>query len=240
MALATIILAFLTLITICLAEILSFTSHGASSSLSTVFLSPGQTHDTFRFLPPLLGSNESEDLQLLDVVLVASVDGKFHALNRTSGEALWSMSSSSAPSPPGLAPLVRTTHTETDPEMTDEDSPHQELYVIEPQTGEIFVMSSPTSPLQRLPLSMSQLVDLSPFTFSGDDDERVFIGRKETSLLLIELETGRVKATVNSACPWDPFEELVEKDPPDSDPDDSDTKIPRPKSTGVFIGRTGE
>ena len=70
--------------------------------------------------------------------------------------------------------------------------------------------ATPDSPLQRLPFSMPQLVDMSPFSFSADDDGRVFVGRKETSLLLIELETGRVKATLNSECPWDPFQDLAE------------------------------
>jgi hypothetical protein len=32
---------------------------------------------------------------------------------------------------------------------------------------------------------------MSPFTSSNGEQTRVFVGRKETSLLLIELETGR-------------------------------------------------
>ncbi|OCH94596.1 hypothetical protein OBBRIDRAFT_747261 [Obba rivulosa] len=183
-----------------------------------------------------------EELDLLDIVLMASVDGKLHAHNRTSGAPLWSMTSSPGAEPAALGPLVRTQHAEVDPDLADDDSIHQEVYVIEPQSGDIYVMSSPDSPLQRLPFSVPQLVDMSPFSFAGEGDKRLFVGRKETSLLLIELETGRVKATLNpDECPWDPFEDLVDTQAHDLDLDELDgTKPPKPtlKPTEVFIGRT--
>ncbi|KAF7319470.1 hypothetical protein HMN09_00285600 [Mycena chlorophos] len=179
---------------------------------------------------------------LLDIVLVASVDGKFHALNRTTGHSLWSMgsafttTSASVPQASTMGPLVRTSHPEYDPDLTD-DSIYQETYIIEPQSGDIYVMASPTSPLQRFPFSMSELVDMSPFQFSSPDDDRVFVGKKETSLLVVELETGKVKATINSECPWDPFEDLHNDDELDLDELDG-TKPPMEKPTEVYIGRT--
>ncbi|KAJ7326429.1 hypothetical protein DFH08DRAFT_816747 [Mycena albidolilacea] len=182
------------------------------------------------------------DSELLDIVLVASVDGKFHALNRTTGHTLWSMSSFSSSSttvspPSSLAPLVRTRHIDQDPDLTD-DNAYQETYIIEPQSGDIYVMATPTSPLQRFPFSMSELVDMSPFSFSAAaDDHRVFVGRKETSLLVVELETGNIKATIDSACPWDPFEDLREDDEVDLDELEG-SKPPMSKPTEVFIGRT--
>lgn len=182
----------------------------------------------------------SEDIHLLDIVLLASVDGKFHAVNRTSGHRLWSMSSTGGDISPGLSPLVRTQHAPIDPDLIDEDSTHQELYVIEPQSGDVYVMPKPTSPLQPLSFSMSQLVEMSPFKFAREDDERVFVGKKETSLLSIELETGRVKA-INAECPWDPFEDLNTNDDIDLDElEDYMSYKERPRSTHVFIGRTGE
>ncbi|KAL6309426.1 hypothetical protein BKA93DRAFT_821733 [Sparassis latifolia] len=189
-------------------------------------------HEGNHFLP-LSVKDESD---LLDIALVASVDGKLHALNRTSGDTLWSMASTPT-DPATLGPLVRTQHPDIDYETTDEDSIYQELYVIEPQSGEIYVMSSANSPLQSLPFSMSQLVDMSPYSSSDDDYRRVFVGRKETSLLLIELETGRVKATISSECPWDPYDDVE----PFVDLDELDgTKPPRASSklSEVFIGRT--
>jgi serine/threonine-protein kinase/endoribonuclease IRE1 len=212
---------------------------GNSNTLSTNVKSRRQQYAE-PFAPP--SQTQLDDPQLLDIVIVASVDGKLHALNRSSGQTLWSMSTASTASvPPALAPLVRTSHIENDPDVTDDDSRHQELYVIEPQTGDIYVMATPTSPLQPLSFSMSQLVDMSPFSFTSENDERSFVGKKETSLLLVELETGKVKATLNSECPWNPFEDLTPKSTHDSDLDElEDDKPPVSTSTEVFIGRTGK
>jgi serine/threonine-protein kinase/endoribonuclease IRE1 len=199
--------------------------------------------DTPRFLPPTgsTGSNggstgtATDSLELLDIALVASVDGKFHALDRNSGRVLWSMTSTTS-SPSALAPLVRTSHVELDGDDEDEE---QEQYIIEPQSGDIYVLSSPTAALQRLPFSMASLVEMSPFSFSSDDDRRVFVGKKETTLLVLELETGKLQATINSECPWEadvqqsPLEEI------DLDELEDASIPPRSAPTTVFIGRTG-
>lgn len=178
----------------------------------------------------------------MDIVLVASVDGKLHALNRTSGDFIWSMKTVSGAEPSTLGPLVRTKHPDIDPDLTDDDSIHREVYLVEPQSGDIYIMATPDSPLQRLPFSMPQLVDMSPFSFPSDDDRRMFVGRKETSLLLVELDTGRVR-TMDQECPWDPFQDLAEPAAFDLDLDDLEGADPPRRSskpTEVFIGRTGE
>ena len=185
-----------------------------------------------------LGDN-AEDIKLVDIVLVASIDGSFHAVNRTSGQRLWSMSAAASDIPSSFAPLIRTKHATIDYDLTDDDA-HQELYIIEPQSGDIYVMVTPTSPLQPLSVSMSQLVELSPFKFDREDDERVFVGKKETSLLSIELETGKVK-TINAECPWNPFEDLTQKDEIDLDElEEYPSKNDEPIPTEVFVGRTGK
>ncbi|KAG2126579.1 hypothetical protein DEU56DRAFT_915970 [Suillus clintonianus] len=183
-------------------------------------------------------AEDKEDVTLLDVVLVASVDGRFHALNRTSGQKLWSMSHPAHEAPSSLAPLVRTKHATYDSDLTDDDDAHNEVYIIEPQSGDIYVMATPSSKLQRLSFSMAQLVEMSPFKFARDDDERVFVGKKETSLLSIELETGKVKA-INAECPWDPFENFSHKE--ELDLDELEDYMPNKEKvipTEVFIGRT--
>lgn len=224
---------------LCLPETLAITS--ITDAVATAAHSrPGYGARIPRSSSKHTQSETSEDIHLLDIVLLASVDGRFHAINRTSGHRLWSMSSSGGDIPPNLSPLVRTQHTPIDPDLTDEDSAHHELYVIEPQSGDVYVMPTPTSPLQPLSFSMSQLVEMSPFKFAREDDERIFVGKKETSLLSIELETGRVKA-INAECPWDPFEDLNSNDDIvlDELEDFMSHKDP-PRSTHVFIGRTGE
>lgn len=186
------------------------------------------------------GDANAPDVKLFDIVLVASIDGSFHAINRTSGQRLWSMSAAASDIPSSLAPLVRTKHATIDYDLTDDDDAHQELYIIEPQTGDIYVMATPTSPLQPLSVSMSQLVELSPFKFDKDDDERVFVGKKETSLLSIELDTGKVK-TINAECPWNPFEDLAQRD--EIDLDELENHAPENNESApaeVFVGRTGK
>ncbi|KAF8208277.1 hypothetical protein K438DRAFT_320752 [Mycena galopus ATCC 62051] len=221
----------LTLLLTCCGEVVNIRPPGAGS------VSGPATQETFH--SDLLGDSE-----LLDIVLVASVDGKFHALNRTTGHTLWSMSSfassSTRVSPPStVAPLVGTVHIDHDP--ADKDAP-QETYIIEPQSGDIYVMATPSSPLQRFPFSMSELVDMSPFSFSAADDHRVFVGRKTTSSLVVELETGNIRAIAGSACPWDPFRDRMlnlNDDEWELDLDEPDgSKSRSSKPTEVFIDRT--
>ncbi|KAF7329834.1 hypothetical protein MKEN_00246800 [Mycena kentingensis (nom. inval.)] len=223
---------FFTLILLCCAEIVNTAS--ASRSGDAKALSGPSARESTPLDP--LG-----DSDLLDIVLVASVDGKLHALNRTTGHSMWSMSSfgstsASAPQASKMAPLVRTSHIDHDPDLAD-DSIYQETYIIEPQSGDIYVMATPTSPLQRFPFTMSELVDMSPFSFASSDDRRVFVGKKETSLLVVELETGKLKATINPECPWDPFEDLHDDEELDLDELDG-SKPPMEKPTEVYIGRT--
>lgn len=145
-----------------------------------------------------------EGLALTDIVLTASIDGKFHALNRTNGQLKWSMRDvpSSPDSYPLLHELVRTDHGSRD---IHDDVDSDDTYIIEPQSGEIFVMppgSSANAPLERLPFTIPQLVEMSPFRFVGDD-QRMFLGRKETSIITLDLDTGNVISIYADRCMWD-------------------------------------
>ncbi|KAJ7704269.1 hypothetical protein B0H14DRAFT_3526696 [Mycena olivaceomarginata] len=73
-------------------------------------------------------------------------------------------------------------------------------------------MATPSSPLRRFPYSMSELVELSPFSFATGDDHRVFVGRKATAEVVVELETGEVRFGGPDTCPWGPFPDLGERD----------------------------
>lgn len=190
---------------------------------------------------PLPTPEPASESELLDIVLVASVDGKFHALNRKDGRVLWSMpsfgvgttsSSSTSAGPASLAPLVRTQHLDyTSDDMDDASTP--ETYIIEPQSGDIYVVNHEDGSLKRFPFSMPELVDMAPFTAPGDDERRIFMGRKETTLVLLELETGKIKATLSSECP--PYEDNS------VDLDDLEQPASRtPARPEVYIGRTGK
>jgi len=59
-------------------------------------------------------------------------------------------------------------------------------------------------------------------------------------LLVIELETGRTKATLNSECPWDQFEEFRRDKLDELDLDELEgSKSRMLQTTDVYIGRTG-
>ncbi|PWZ03630.1 hypothetical protein BCV70DRAFT_154574 [Testicularia cyperi] len=91
------------------------------------------------------------------------------------------------------------------------------IYIVEPSSaGDIYVLSSKAkgntaggsgavgsqtqtdaSPgqvqLDKLPLTLPQLVELSPFSFAGDDT-RVFVGQKQTTLVELNIHTGELGA----------------------------------------------
>lgn len=171
-------------------------------------------------------------LALLDTVLLASVDGKFHALNRTTGRVKWSMhkppsSFHSVDSSIGEAPiynLVRSLHR--DPSASDnEDMETEETYIIEPQSGEVFVLppgAAASTPLERLPFTVPKLVDLSPFRLKVHNEHRMFLGRKETSFITLDLDTGDVISVDDTdSCIW------KEHSPPDSTRLSADREIDR-------------
>ncbi|KDR77338.1 hypothetical protein GALMADRAFT_279092 [Galerina marginata CBS 339.88] len=82
---------------------------------------------------------------------------------------------------------------------------------------------------------MPELVDIAPFTSVIGENVRVFVGRKESSLLLIELETGRIKATLNGECSFIP--DGYQDAPLDFDERDR-RKPPVSLPTEVYIKRT--
>ncbi|KAJ7798724.1 hypothetical protein B0H14DRAFT_3543971 [Mycena olivaceomarginata] len=101
--------------------------------------------------------------ELLDIVLLASVDGKFPCPQPHHG-------------PYSLVHVVVLLLLE---HGCFAAGPH-ETYIIEPQSGDIYVLVPPHSrsaPLQRFP-------------FATADDHHVFVGRKATSEVVVELETG--------------------------------------------------
>ncbi|EJU01341.1 hypothetical protein DACRYDRAFT_79919 [Dacryopinax primogenitus] len=231
----------------------------------------GPAVENYRFESPLTkvtnnpgtGLGEAvygNDLNLLDLVICASVDGKFHALDRATGRKLWSMESDPSVSAGGansslFQPLVRNEELALpvsasrrrdasgggiwDDADEEDDSFHTllEKYVIEPQSGDIYMIPDPGSPehqLQKLPFSMSQLVELSPFSFPGSN--RIFIGKKESSLLALDLQTGRVSGSFGfgpDSCRWDPW---YKDDAVDGEEEYDDLNI-LPRQI-VYIGRT--
>lgn len=200
---------------------------------------------------------DSDELILSDTVLLASIDGKFHALNRTSGRVKWTMhkpkSASGRDEEPPLYSLVRSQHGIL--EDDEIDSGADEKYIIEPQSGEVWVLppgASQTTPLEKLAFTVPQLVDMSPSSLIVNGERRDFIGSKETSLITLNIDTGEV-ITIDDArsCVWsqeDSKQSTKAEDDDDDgtslyDPFDEDTleyaknqAVPPPRT--IIIGRT--
>jgi serine/threonine-protein kinase/endoribonuclease IRE1 len=137
-----------------------------------------------------------------------------------------------------LSPLGRTAHDDQNSDFPGDDTE----FIIEPQSGDLYKTDAPSGPLQRFPFSMAELVDMSPYSMADVDSRRDFVGRKETSLLLVDIRTGKIKATLNSEqCPWVPYDGDVPDDGViDLDElEDSGSRVKQP-ATEVFIGRTGK
>jgi serine/threonine-protein kinase/endoribonuclease IRE1 len=203
---------------------------------------------------PRLGSISNriqEGDELLDVVLLATIDGKFHALNRTDGTILWSMHNSFTTDcavgeqEKSLSPLIRTPHVlpslspgEGEGNSEDEDG---KIYIVEPQSGSIYVLpphATQSTPISKLSFTVPQLVDMAPAAFPGEET-RMFVGRKETSLIAIDLDTGVVKGVVDTdrECLWEPVLGGSKEGDGVDDPEDN-PQLRRKRE--VYVGRTGE
>lgn len=175
----------------------------------------------FRSIPSARPASVS-DLVLANTVIVTTVEGGLYALDRETGKQLWSLSPhSSHESDSLLRPLVTALYGKEQKSFAEiaqsgrafssplsDSSPLLEtggIYIVEPSSaGDIYVLSSTHAKdaasgepgsvqLDKLPLTLPQLVELSPFSFAGDDS-RVFVGQKQTTLVELNIQTGELGA----------------------------------------------
>ncbi|KAF8314488.1 hypothetical protein DL93DRAFT_2149101 [Clavulina sp. PMI_390] len=223
---------------------------------ASVALSDGALHVRSPSLAHRRSEPIKEDISLSDTVLLASIDGRFHAVNRTNGRVKWSMQRPASTPPrtttdilpdgPPLHNLVRSTHHDISPE--DDDAPDSgETYIIEPQSGAIFVLppgASHSTPLEKLAFTVPQLVDMSPFRLQIHGEQRMFLGRKETSFITLDLDTGEVISVDDAdSCLWHerPRDEEDVLSPglsPVSSINAVDEMRHRPKRQEIVVGRT--
>jgi serine/threonine-protein kinase/endoribonuclease IRE1 len=124
--------------------------------------------------------------------------------------------------------------------LLEQEEEEEEVYVIEPHSqGDIYVYTRDGAggSLEKLPLSMQELVALSPFTFPSDAS-RMFVGRKESKLVGVDLRTGRLVGVFGSGsgwCEWDEAREGRVKTE-----EECDEEISRRPEDLLYMARTGE
>ncbi|CAH7682124.1 IRE protein kinase [Phakopsora pachyrhizi] len=218
------------------------TSGPSSSSSSKSTITPNHHHSIHKLRTHSTGSSsqlsseppnhyEANRFQLSPLVLITTLDGRLHALDRNTGKWNWTLrDQNKIYRRSGLKNLrqgvvssqsEREVYRLTDDgreedqdeerfveeELEDEDEVEtstDELYAIEPKDdGDLYLIrpdsSQPqASRLEKLPISVSQLVNLSPFTFPSGHDSKMFIGKKETQLLGIDIRNGTLVSVLSN------------------------------------------
>ncbi|KAL7422169.1 bifunctional endoribonuclease/protein kinase ire1 [Cryptotrichosporon argae] len=167
--------------------------------------------------------SEELDADVLPFVIISTLDGALHAVDRATGNVRWTLRD-------GVEPLVgggvRGKGTEE--------------FIVEPLSGGLYVFEDEdtTAPkVRKLPLSVEQLVELSPFTFPHSPS-RVFTGSKQTSLLTLDLRTGQQLDCFSSHTPWNLSGDADRADMCETDAlDDLEAHARRAADT-LFVGRT--
>ncbi|KAJ9102214.1 hypothetical protein QFC20_005043 [Naganishia adeliensis] len=143
-----------------------------------------------------------DDLELLDLVLVQTIDGGLHALERKTGVLLWSRDGFGAQQQGNATGVVKMrVRPRGSYDYEEGEGAVEPVYILDPHDGQLYVFLPEDTPgvaegdevdarLQRLPITMEQLIDLSPFTFP-QEHSHVFIGSKSTSMRAIDLQTGQ-------------------------------------------------
>jgi hypothetical protein len=160
-------------------------------------------------------STEKPVYELANLALLSAVDGSVFAVNRQTGRWIWTLHSNEATV---LSPLVASQTnvtpsaysagllTSKPPELPlpgdQQEATPDEVYVVEPTAGgSIYLHVKSSGTTQKLPLTIAELVDLSPFTFPSDDS-RMFVGKRTTSLVGVDLASGKLVGVFGPEAGW--------------------------------------
>ena len=136
-----------------------------------------------------------QDWEVADFVLLATVDGKIHARDRKTGEPKWALEADT--------PMVEIVYNERNSSLESEEGERLEddelVWIVEPsQDGNLYVYSGPDLGMQKLGLTIKQLVeDLSPF--AGQDPPVVYTGQKKNTLFTVDAATGSILKMFSSS-----------------------------------------
>ncbi|KAF2166574.1 hypothetical protein M409DRAFT_54907 [Zasmidium cellare ATCC 36951] len=133
-----------------------------------------------------------QDWQVEDIMLLATVDGKLHALERATGHPRWVLETDRE--------MVETTRHRRQNKTVDEQGVEQEdpLFIVEPsQDGSIYLLA-PGFGLRKLDYTVRQLAELSPY--AGDGFPAVaYTAEKKNTLYTVDAATGNILKSFSSA-----------------------------------------
>ncbi|KAK9477771.1 hypothetical protein V1514DRAFT_332954 [Lipomyces japonicus] len=160
--------------------------------------------------------------KLADFLLISTVDGSLHACDRYSGEERWFLA--------GEGSVVKATK---DNGSSDDDL----TWMVEPLGDGTLYYFKPNSGLQKLPVSIKQLVQDAPMAIRGDD--KYYTGSRHTTLFSINARTGKVLKVYGfgSVCKLKSTLNGLDDDDDDDD-DESDWSDVLEGEQVFIIGRT--
>lgn len=135
----------------------------------------------------LQNARSLEDWEVEDFVLLATVDGDLYASDRKTGRQRWHLEVDQ--------PVVETTHYRTNNSVVDDDYSPVDHYIwaVEPsRDGALYVwIPDASAGLIRTGFTMKRLVEeLAPY--AGDEPPVVYTGDKKTTMVTLDVATGRV------------------------------------------------
>lgn len=129
-----------------------------------------------------------ENLSLSNLLLATDLEGGLHGIDRGNGKTMWSIDSSF------FEPLI---------EVTEQGNAiMNETLIVEPYNEGNIYYFTPFQGVQKLPVSINQLVASSPMHLKTDiivdelgtviQDEKIYTGSRSTSMYTIDLLTGEI------------------------------------------------
>ncbi|KAI1622261.1 endoplasmic reticulum to nucleus signaling IRE [Exophiala viscosa] len=145
-----------------------------------------QSAESSRLLA-LLSARLLQDWEVENIVLLATIDGNIHALDRTSGKERWSLGIPNSP-------MVETIHHKLNRSDLEDCSQIEDdyMFIVEPsKDGNLYIQHrDPRIGLQRLKVTVRSLAESTPQFV--DDPPLVTISSQETTAYVVDAATGNI------------------------------------------------
>lgn len=173
-----------------------FMSALAPARLDDVVRAPPARDGQSSGLSSLPSARSLEDWEVEDFILVATIDGSLHALDRKNGKERWALGNPDSP-------MIETIHhRQNQSHNQDVQSQDDFIFIVEPSLdGNLYIQhKDPSIGLQRLDMTVRSLVDRSPQR--THEPPLVFVARKEASMYTIDAATGHVKDFIDTTATY--------------------------------------